>query len=46
MKKCLNDNIFKLISGIASEKNYEVYVIGGFVRDCLLNKSCKDIDIV
>jgi poly(A) polymerase len=46
MKKCLNDNIFSLVSEVASQTNQQAYVIGGFVRDCLLGKSCKDIDIV
>jgi len=46
MKKCLNDDIFRQISTVCHEKNEEAYVIGGFVRDCLLGKRCKDIDIV
>lgn len=46
MNKCLNDNIFKQISGLSKERNQEAFVIGGFVRDCLLGKKCKDIDIV
>ncbi len=46
MNKCLNDNIFKVISGLCEQLNQEAYVIGGFVRDCLLGKESKDIDIV
>ncbi len=46
MNICLNDRVFKLISELAAEKKLEVYVIGGFVRDCLLGKKSKDIDIV
>ncbi|MEO6682725.1 MAG: HD domain-containing protein [Ginsengibacter sp.] len=39
-------NIFKKISEAASELNNPVYVIGGFVRDKILNNPDKDIDIV
>ncbi len=46
MKKCLNDPVFKTIAGIISRKNLEAYVIGGYVRDCLLSRPNKDIDIV
>jgi poly(A) polymerase len=46
MNKCLNDNIFRLIADTAERLNQEAYVIGGYVRDCLLNKQSKDIDIV
>lgn len=46
MKKCLNDRIFKLISDVASEENTDVYVIGGYVRDIILNRLSKDIDVV
>ena len=46
MKRCLNIPVFKTISEIASSENIRVYVIGGFVRDCLLDRPSKDIDIV
>lgn len=39
--------VFKIISDAADELNLECYVIGGFVRDYLLNrKTPQDIDIV
>ncbi|MFM1876793.1 MAG: hypothetical protein RL266_2530 [Bacteroidota bacterium] len=38
--------IFKLISDSAKELDVEAYVIGGYVRDCLLGRETKDIDIV
>jgi len=38
--------ILQIISDIASELGIEVYVIGGYVRDLILNRPCKDIDIV
>jgi len=46
MKKCLNDRIFKIISQVASEENVQVFVIGGYVRDIILNRPSKDIDVV
>ncbi|MGZ3884902.1 MAG: CCA tRNA nucleotidyltransferase, partial [Bacteroidia bacterium] len=42
----LNEHIFKLISHCADELNMEAYVIGGFVRDILLKRPTKDIDVV
>jgi poly(A) polymerase len=46
MKKCLKSGIFKIISAIADEERVNVYVVGGYVRDCLLGRPSKDIDIV
>ncbi len=46
MNRCLNDRIFKVISEVAGRENMEAFVIGGFVRDCLLGTPSKDIDIV
>ncbi|MBP7185148.1 MAG: tRNA nucleotidyltransferase, partial [Saprospiraceae bacterium] len=40
------DKLFDLAKVTANELNVEAYVIGGFVRDKLLNRNCKDIDIV
>ena len=46
-KKYLENKIFKIISQAAHELNLECYVIGGFVRDILLDRNHKkDIDIV
>lgn len=45
--KALENPIFKIISQAASELNVSCYVIGGFVRDFLLERAFKkDIDIV
>ncbi len=45
--KALNNKIFEVISKASQELNIESYVIGGFVRDLLLNRDFKkDIDIV
>lgn len=46
MHKFLNHPVFNIISDLAQETNLEVYVIGGFVRDALLKRPSKDIDIV
>ena len=42
----LKHPVFKVASQIVTEKNLEAYVIGGFVRDLLLERPSKDIDIV
>ena len=45
--KALNNPIFKIIAQASQELHLESYVIGGFVRDFLLERdSKKDIDIV
>ena len=46
MNICLNDRIFKKIAELADHENIRVFVIGGFVRDCLLGRQSKDIDLV
>jgi len=46
-KEFLNNTIFEVISQASQELNVDSYVIGGFVRDLLLNRDFKkDIDIV
>jgi len=46
-KEALKHNIFKTISKSAAELNLDSYVIGGFVRDYLLQRGdAKDIDVV
>ncbi|MES2622137.1 MAG: HD domain-containing protein [Bacteroidota bacterium] len=42
----LSQPVFKIISDAAQELNFETYVVGGYVRDLLLNRDCKDIDFV
>jgi poly(A) polymerase len=43
----LNSNkVFDIIAGSAQKLNLESYVIGGYVRDLLLKRPSKDIDIV
>jgi putative nucleotidyltransferase with HDIG domain len=38
--------VFRIVSEEAEKRGEECFVIGGFVRDALLNRPCKDIDIV
>ena len=45
MQKCLKHPIFKIIAEIAASENLEVYVIGGYVRDAIINRPSNDIDI-
>ena len=46
-KSALNNKIFEVVSQASQELNIESYVIGGFVRDLLLERDFKkDIDIV
>ncbi len=46
MKEHLNHSIFTIISEEADRQGQACYVIGGFVRDLLLKRNSKDIDIV
>ncbi len=46
MQQHITHPIFKLISEAAKELDVEAYVIGGYVRDCLLERDTKDIDVV
>ena len=42
----LKHPVFKVISQYIAKNKIEAYVIGGFVRDLLLESPSKDIDIV
>ncbi len=42
----LTHPVFKVASEIVTEQGLEAYVIGGYVRDLLLERPSKDIDIV
>lgn len=42
----LTHPVFKVASQVVTEGNLEAYVIGGFVRDLILERPSKDIDIV
>jgi len=48
MHVCLNDKIFQKLSEVITSENVKAWVIGGYIRDCLLKREHpeKDIDIV
>ena len=46
MNRLLNDKIFRIISEVADKEKSKVFVIGGYVRDCLLGNPSNDIDVV
>ena len=41
-----SEKIFKTISSVAEQIDQKVFVTGGYVRDQILNRTTKDIDIV
>ncbi|MDQ1332127.1 MAG: poly(A) polymerase [Bacteroidota bacterium] len=48
MNICLNDGIFGIISEVVASEKVRAFVIGGWVRDCIMKRDHpgKDIDIV
>ena len=40
------ENLLKEIGCVADDLKYECYVVGGFVRDLLLDRDNDDIDVV
>lgn len=46
MRECLKHPVFEIISGVIAEDDQQAYVIGGYVRDLLIGRPSKDIDIV
>ncbi|MDD5694410.1 MAG: HD domain-containing protein, partial [Bacteroidales bacterium] len=46
MKQYLTHTVFKTITRVASKMGVPAYVVGGYVRDLLLNRPSKDVDIV
>jgi putative nucleotidyltransferase with HDIG domain len=46
MKQHLQHPLFNIIKQTATEQGVHTYVIGGFVRDLLLKRPSKDVDIV
>ena len=45
MKICLNDAVFNILARVADTEKVEAYVIGGWVRDCILGREHADKDI-
>lgn len=46
MKEYISQDFFKVIGAACDELGVDGFVIGGYVRDCILNRTCTDIDIV
>jgi len=46
MKFVLDHPVFRAVSDIVTARDAEAFVIGGYVRDVLLGRESKDIDIV
>jgi poly(A) polymerase len=46
LKQSIQDNIFKQVALVAEQEKVLAYVIGGYVRDLLLKRPSKDVDIV
>ncbi len=44
--EAISSPLFSLLGAVADELGLKAFVIGGFVRDYFLNKTCKDVDIV
>ena len=46
LKEHLQDKVFSLLSETADSLGLEAYIIGGYVRDIILQRPSKDIDVV
>ena len=46
LSEYINNRFFRVITKASRALNYESYVIGGYVRDILLNRPSNDIDVV
>ena len=41
-----SEDVLRKIGRLADDENLDVYVVGGFVRDAILGRANKDIDIL
>jgi len=46
LSEALEGPVFEALAQVAKELGVKTYVIGGYVRDHLLKRPCKDIDVV
>jgi len=46
LSKELKHPVFEIVSEVTSSENIDAYVIGGFVRDMIMHRPSKDIDIM
>jgi poly(A) polymerase len=46
LSSSLQHPLFKTIGAVADQQSLETYVVGGYVRDILLNRASKDLDFV
>ena len=46
LKDKINKPVFHLVGEAADDLQRECYVVGGYVRDLILNRHSKDIDFV
>ena len=46
LAKNIDHKIIKEIAAKAQDKNLETYIIGGYVRDIIIGRASKDIDVV
>lgn len=45
-EQILSEPLFRAATEVADEMGIEAYLIGGYVRDVLLGRTCNDVDIV
>lgn len=46
LSRLVNNDIFRTVGLTAAEMQRECYVVGGYVRDAILRRHCKDYDFV
>jgi len=46
LSSSLENKVFRLIGAVGDQLGVETYVVGGYVRDLILNRPSKDIDFV
>jgi poly(A) polymerase len=46
LNRLISPPFFNIIGAVCDAEQVEGYVIGGYVRDGLLNRPCKDVDVV